>query len=203
MNDGLVPSSDRGQGLDARPGRSFEKLCRKAQGTYIEFRPDVDICPTPSPTSSTSMKTSTCWCRASLRCARCSMRSKRSSTRRSRRMVPAWREYGNDLRITGPGTPSGREPSKNWRGGRPAHQGPGHHAQPLRQGRAVRALLRGQEQRRFLQRLHRHRERGVERRPTCTRWSTSCCCTWITGEMYLTATVAQGAVRRRAEAATR
>ncbi|MDD5332884.1 MAG: type IV secretion system protein TraC [Rhodoferax sp.] len=25
-------------------GRSFEKLCRKAKGTYIEFRPDVDIC---------------------------------------------------------------------------------------------------------------------------------------------------------------
>lgn len=24
-------------------GRSFEKLCRKAKGTYIEFRPDVDI----------------------------------------------------------------------------------------------------------------------------------------------------------------
>ena len=28
-------------------GRSFEKLCRKAQGTYIEFRPDVDICLNP------------------------------------------------------------------------------------------------------------------------------------------------------------
>jgi hypothetical protein len=24
-------------------GRSFEKLCRKAEGTYIEFRPDVEI----------------------------------------------------------------------------------------------------------------------------------------------------------------
>ena len=28
-------------------GRSFEKLCRKANGTYIEFRPDVDICLNP------------------------------------------------------------------------------------------------------------------------------------------------------------
>ncbi|WP_230976264.1 type IV secretion system protein TraC [Pseudothauera nasutitermitis] len=28
-------------------GRSFEKLCRKAHGTYIEFRPDVDICLNP------------------------------------------------------------------------------------------------------------------------------------------------------------
>jgi conjugal transfer ATP-binding protein TraC len=28
-------------------GRSFEKLCRKAKGTYIEFKPDVDICLNP------------------------------------------------------------------------------------------------------------------------------------------------------------
>jgi conjugal transfer ATP-binding protein TraC len=28
-------------------GRSFEKLCRKAKGTYIEFRPDVNICLNP------------------------------------------------------------------------------------------------------------------------------------------------------------
>lgn len=28
-------------------GRSFEKLCRKAKGTYIEFRPDVDLCLNP------------------------------------------------------------------------------------------------------------------------------------------------------------
>ncbi len=28
-------------------GRSFEKLCRKARGTYIEFRPEVDICLNP------------------------------------------------------------------------------------------------------------------------------------------------------------
>lgn len=28
-------------------GRSFEKLCKKAGGTYIEFRPDVDICLNP------------------------------------------------------------------------------------------------------------------------------------------------------------
>ncbi|MES2260952.1 MAG: type IV secretion system protein TraC [Pseudomonadota bacterium] len=28
-------------------GRSFEKLCSKARGTYIEFRPDVDICLNP------------------------------------------------------------------------------------------------------------------------------------------------------------
>ena len=28
-------------------GRSFEKLCRQAKGTYIEFRPDVDICLNP------------------------------------------------------------------------------------------------------------------------------------------------------------
>ncbi|WP_406625168.1 type IV secretion system protein TraC [Acidovorax sp. SDU_ACID1] len=28
-------------------GRSFEKLCRKANGTYIEFRPDVDLCLNP------------------------------------------------------------------------------------------------------------------------------------------------------------
>lgn len=28
-------------------GRSFEKLCRKAKGTYIEFRPGVDICLNP------------------------------------------------------------------------------------------------------------------------------------------------------------
>ena len=28
-------------------GRSFEKVCRKAKGTYIEFKPDVDICLNP------------------------------------------------------------------------------------------------------------------------------------------------------------
>ena len=28
-------------------GRSFEKLCRKAKGTYIEFKPDVEICLNP------------------------------------------------------------------------------------------------------------------------------------------------------------
>jgi len=28
-------------------GRSFEKLCRQAKGTYIEFRPEVDICLNP------------------------------------------------------------------------------------------------------------------------------------------------------------
>jgi len=28
-------------------GRSFEKLCRKARGTYIEFKPDVDLCLNP------------------------------------------------------------------------------------------------------------------------------------------------------------
>ncbi|WP_284620625.1 type IV secretion system protein TraC [Aquabacterium humicola] len=28
-------------------GRSFERLCRKAKGTYIEFRSDVDICLNP------------------------------------------------------------------------------------------------------------------------------------------------------------
>jgi conjugal transfer ATP-binding protein TraC len=28
-------------------GRSFEKLCRKARGTYIEFRPDVNLCLNP------------------------------------------------------------------------------------------------------------------------------------------------------------
>ena len=28
-------------------GRSFEKLCRKANGTYIEFRPEVDLCLNP------------------------------------------------------------------------------------------------------------------------------------------------------------
>jgi len=28
-------------------GRSFEKLCRKAGGTYIEFRPDVNLCLNP------------------------------------------------------------------------------------------------------------------------------------------------------------
>ena len=37
--DGLVLPRHRRQGLDARPRRSFEKLCRKAKGTYIEFRP--------------------------------------------------------------------------------------------------------------------------------------------------------------------
>jgi conjugal transfer ATP-binding protein TraC len=30
-------------------GRSFEKLCRKADGTYIEFRPDVEISLNPFP----------------------------------------------------------------------------------------------------------------------------------------------------------
>ena len=30
-------------------GRSFEKLCRKANGTYIEFRPEVDISLNPFP----------------------------------------------------------------------------------------------------------------------------------------------------------
>src|SRR5207247_2811216 len=30
-------------------GRSFEKLCRKAEGTYIEFRPDVEISLNPFP----------------------------------------------------------------------------------------------------------------------------------------------------------
>lgn len=83
-------------------GRSFEKLCRKAQGTYIEFRPDVDICLDPF-THIVDINEDIDMLVPGI-AKMCSMQHALEEVQYkaiSAMVLKLWREYGNDLRITG------------------------------------------------------------------------------------------------------
>ena len=83
-------------------GRSFEKLCRKAQGTYIEFRPDVDICLNPF-THIVDINEDIDMLVPGI-AKMCSMQHTLEEVQYkaiSAMVLKLWREYGNDLRITG------------------------------------------------------------------------------------------------------
>ena len=83
-------------------GRSFEKLCRKAKGTYIEFRPDVDICLDPF-THITDINEDIDMLVPGIS-KMCSMQHTLEEVQYkaiSAMVLKLWREYGNDLRITG------------------------------------------------------------------------------------------------------
>jgi conjugal transfer ATP-binding protein TraC len=83
-------------------GRSFEKLCRKAQGTYIEFRPDVDICLNPFTivhdiNEDIDMLVPGISKMCSMQHALDEVQYKAISAM----VLKLWREHGNDLTITG------------------------------------------------------------------------------------------------------
>ena len=83
-------------------GRSFEKLCRKAQGTYIEFRPDVDICLNPF-THIVDINEDIDMLVPGI-AKMCSMQHTLEEVQYkaiSAMVLKLWREYGNELRITG------------------------------------------------------------------------------------------------------
>jgi conjugal transfer ATP-binding protein TraC len=83
-------------------GRSFEKLCRKAQGTYIEFRPDVDICLDPF-THIVDINEDIDMLVPGI-AKMCSMQHALEEVQYkaiSAMVLKLWREYGNELRITG------------------------------------------------------------------------------------------------------
>ena len=102
-------------------------------------------------------------------------------------VLKLWREYGNELRITGlQRRLQGRNHRGTGRGGRPAHQGPSPSCSTLRQGRAVRALLRGQEQRRFSNDFIVIENEELKRRPDLHAVVNILLLHRITGEMYLT-----------------
>ena len=102
-------------------------------------------------------------------------------------VLKLWREYGNDLTITGlrdafkTGTIEELGVQR-----RPARSGPGRHAQPLRQGRAVRALLRGPQQRRLRNDFIVIENEELKRRPDLHAVVNILLLHQITGEMYLT-----------------
>ena len=82
-------------------GRSFEKLCRKARGTYIEFRPDVDICLDPF-THIVDINEDIDMLVPGIS-KMCSMQHTLEEVQYkaiSAMVLKLWREYGNDLRIT-------------------------------------------------------------------------------------------------------
>jgi len=83
-------------------GRSFEKLCRKAHGTYIEFRPDVDICLNPFSVvrdinEDIDMLVPGISKMASMQHTLEEVQYKAISAM----VLKLWREYGQDLTITG------------------------------------------------------------------------------------------------------
>jgi conjugal transfer ATP-binding protein TraC len=82
-------------------GRSFEKLCRKAKGTYIEFKPDVDICLDPFThiadiNEDIDMLVPAIAKMASMQHTLEEVQYKAISAM----VLKLFREYGNDLRIT-------------------------------------------------------------------------------------------------------
>ena len=82
-------------------GRSFEKLCRKANGTYIEFRPDVDICLNPF-THIADINEDIDMLVPGIS-KMCSMQHTLEEVQYkaiSAMVLKLWREYGNELRIT-------------------------------------------------------------------------------------------------------
>lgn len=83
-------------------GRSFEKLCRKAGGTYIEFRPDVDLCLNPFSVvrdihEDLDMLVPGIAKMASMQSTLDEVQYKAISAM----VLKLWREYGRDLTITG------------------------------------------------------------------------------------------------------
>jgi conjugal transfer ATP-binding protein TraC len=83
-------------------GRSFEKLCRKAKGTYIEFRPDVNICLDPF-THIVDINEDIDMLVPGI-AKMCSMQHTLEEVQYkaiSAMVLKLWREYGNELRITG------------------------------------------------------------------------------------------------------
>ncbi len=83
-------------------GRSFEKLCRKARGTYIEFKPDVDICLNPFSivrdiNEDIDMLVPGISKMASMQHSLEEVQYKAISAM----VLKLWREYGQDLTITG------------------------------------------------------------------------------------------------------
>lgn len=83
-------------------GRSFEKLCRKAKGTYIEFRPDADICLNPFSivqdiNEDIDMLVPSIAKMASMQNALEEVQYKAISAM----VLKLWRAYGRDLTITG------------------------------------------------------------------------------------------------------
>ncbi len=83
-------------------GRSFEKLCRKAHGTYIEFRANVDICLNPF-THIVDINEDIDMLVPGIS-KMCSMQHRLEEVQYkaiSAMVLKLWREYGNDLRITG------------------------------------------------------------------------------------------------------
>jgi conjugal transfer ATP-binding protein TraC len=145
-------------------GRSFEKLCRKAKGTYIEFKPDVDICLNPFTRIVDINEDIDMLVPAISKMASMSRPAGRGSVQghlgdgAKAVQGPRQRPHGHRAarRL------QGRDHRGTRRTQRPADQGPRDHAEPVRTGRPVRALLRGPQQRRLRQRLRRHRERGAE-----------------------------------------
>ncbi|MDR1424111.1 MAG: type IV secretion system protein TraC [Azoarcus sp.] len=82
-------------------GRSFEKLCRKARGTYIEFKPDVAICLNPFThivdiNEDIDMLVPGISKMCSMQHALLEVQYKAISAM----VLRLWREYGNDLTIT-------------------------------------------------------------------------------------------------------
>ncbi|WP_298435690.1 type IV secretion system protein TraC [Ottowia sp.] len=83
-------------------GRSFEKLCRKARGTYIEFKPDVDLCLNPFSivqdiNEDIDMLVPGISKMASMQHSLEEVQYKAISAM----ILKLWREYGKDLTITG------------------------------------------------------------------------------------------------------
>jgi len=83
-------------------GRSFEKLCRKARGTYIEFKPDVDLCLNPFSivqdiNEDIDMLVPGISKMASMQHTLEEVQYKAISAM----VLKLWREYGQDLTITG------------------------------------------------------------------------------------------------------
>ncbi len=83
-------------------GRSFEKLCRKARGTYIEFKPDVDICLNPFSivqdiNEDIDMLVPGISKMASMQHSLEEVQYKAISAM----VLKLWRQYGQDLTITG------------------------------------------------------------------------------------------------------
>ncbi|MBB4845092.1 conjugal transfer ATP-binding protein TraC [Paucibacter oligotrophus] len=83
-------------------GRSFEKLCRKARGTYIEFRPDVDLCLNPfSIVQDINEDIDMLVPGISKMCSMQHALEEVQYKAISAMVLKLWREYGQDLTITG------------------------------------------------------------------------------------------------------
>jgi conjugal transfer ATP-binding protein TraC len=168
-------------------GRSFEKLCRKAKGTYIEFRPDVDICLDPFTHIVDINEDIDMLVPASPRCARCSTPWKRSSTRPSR---PWSSSSGANTAMScaspACATPSRAGASRNWAwSATSASRTSPSCSTPIR-GRAVRALLRGRNNIDFSNDFIVIENEELKRRPDLHAVVNILLLHRITGEMYLT-----------------